>query len=147
MPQTKYIRWVPSPNNIKRIGRIHTWLYVCTAGVVGSRVDGLDILLLTTTGRKTGRKRRVPLPYIRDGERYVVIGSFGGNAKNPAWVGNLLEHPDVRVQLGAKRWSARAYVARDAERERLWSALTHEFPRYANYQTRTERQIPLVVLG
>lgn len=147
MPQTKYIRWVPAPRTIKRIDKIHTFLYVCTAGLVGGRMDGLDILLLTTTGKKTGRARRVALPFFRDGDRYLVVASFGGNPKNPAWFTNLVADPRVRVQRGSERWSARAEVAQGAERERLWAAITREFPRYAAYQTKTPRKIPVVVLG
>ena len=147
MPQTKYIRWVPAPQTIKRIDKIHTFLYAWTWGIVGGRLDGLDILLLTTTGKKTGRARRVALPFFRDGERYLLVASFGGNPKNPAWFSNLVADPRVQVQHGRQRWSARAEVPEGAERERLWAAITREFPRYAAYETKTPRQIPVVVLS
>jgi deazaflavin-dependent oxidoreductase (nitroreductase family) len=146
MPQTEYIRWVPAPNNIKRIGKIHTLLYVGTFGLVGGRIDGLDILLLTTIGKKTGRARAVPLPFFRVGSAVIVVGSFGGNAKDPAWVANVAERPEVRVQRGFRRWNARARLAQGEEREHLWTGLTQEFPRYAVYQTKTPRPIPLVVI-
>jgi deazaflavin-dependent oxidoreductase (nitroreductase family) len=145
-PQTNYIGWVPAPGNIKRIGKIHALLYAWTRGLLGGRVDGLDVLLLTTIGRKTRRARCVPLPYFRDGERFLVVASFGGNAANPAWVDNIRHDPEVEVQRGGRRWRTRARIAQDAERERMWSAITHEFPRYAVYQTKTERQIPVIVL-
>jgi F420H(2)-dependent quinone reductase len=146
MPQTEYIRWVPSPNNIKRIGKIHTLLYRCTFGLIGARMDGLDVLLLTTIGRKSGRSYCVPLPYFRDGERYLVVASYGGNTRNPAWVANIAANPTVHVQCGARRWTARARVAEGAERARLWADITHEFPRYAVYQTKTPREIPVIVV-
>jgi deazaflavin-dependent oxidoreductase (nitroreductase family) len=146
MPQTWYIPWVPSPNNIKRIGKIHVHLYRWTFGVVGGRLDGLDVLLLTTIGKKSGLERCVPLPYFRDGKRLLVVASFGGNARNPVWVDNIGANPTVQVQLGAKRWSTRAYVSEGAERERVWADITREFPRYAKYQANTARQIPVIVV-
>ena len=146
MPQTKYISWVPAPNTIKRIDKIHTWLYERTSGIIGSRLDGLDILLLTTTGKKTGRARSVPLPYFRDGSRYLLVASFGGNPKHPNWLANLVANPDVHVQCGHRRWSTRARVTEGDERARLWQEITYEFPRYAVYQTKTDRQIPVIVL-
>jgi F420H(2)-dependent quinone reductase len=146
VPQTCYIRWVPAPNNIKRIGKIHTWLYQATRGVIGRRLDGMDVLLLTTTGNKSGLPRCVPLPYFRVEGRTIVVGSFGGNAKNPAWIANIRHRPEVHVQAGAKQWDASARVSEGEERAGLWAALTHEFPRYANYQTKTDRLIPLVVI-
>lgn len=147
MPQKWYIPWVPAPNTIKRIDKIHTLLYEWTSGVIGSRLDGLDILLLTTTGKKTGVARRVPLPYFRDGSRYLLVGSFGGSPTNPAWVANLSANPHVSVQCGRLRWDTRALVAEGEERERLWSGITYDFPRYAKYQTKTERRIPVIVLN
>jgi deazaflavin-dependent oxidoreductase (nitroreductase family) len=146
MPQTRYIRWVPSPNNIKRIGKIHTVLYRWSFGLLGARIDGLDVLLLTTVGKKSGQSRCVPLPYFRDGDKYLLVGSYGGNARSPAWVANIAANPTVQVQRGPKRWTARARVATGAERDRLWADITREFPRYAVYQTKTARQIPVVVL-
>jgi deazaflavin-dependent oxidoreductase (nitroreductase family) len=146
MPQTKYIRWVPTPETIKRIAKLHVPLYRATWGILGGRVDGLDILLLTTLGKKTGLLRTVPLPYFRDGERYVLIASFGGNSKNPAWYNNLQAQPEVELQVGRKRMKACAKVADGAERERIWSRVTHDFPRYLRYQAQTARLIPVVVL-
>jgi deazaflavin-dependent oxidoreductase (nitroreductase family) len=146
MPQTKYIRWVPTPSWIKRIDKIHVPLYRFSRGLLGGRVDGLDILLLTTTGKKTGLARTVPLPFFRDGARYVLIGSFGGNPTNPAWVGNLTATPRVDVQVGARKFPALAQITQGAERERIWNQVTHDFPRYRVYQETTPRQIPVVVI-
>lgn len=146
MPQTNYISWIPAPQNIKRIGKIHTWLYVKTGGLIGSRLDGMDVLLLTTIGHRSGDPRCVPLPFFSVGGRLIVVASFGGNAKNPLWITNITKQPEVKVQRGRKCWDARARVSEGEERVELWKELTHEFPRYANYQTLTERLIPLVVI-
>ena len=146
MPQTNYISWIPAPQNIKRIGKIHTWLYEKTGGLIGSRLDGMDVLLLTTIGHRSGEPRCVPLPCFTVGGRLVVVASFGGNAKNPAWIANIKAKPEVKVQRGRKRWGARARISEGAEREEIWQGLTHEFPRYAKYQTLTDRLIPLVVI-
>jgi deazaflavin-dependent oxidoreductase (nitroreductase family) len=146
MPQTRYIRYVPSASAIKRIGEWHVRLYRATGGLIGRRVDGLDILLLTTVGNKTGLTRTVPLPYFRDGGRLVLVASFGGNAKHPAWFHNLKARPEVAVQVGKERFNVRAVVTEGGERARLWAQLTHDYPRYLNYQAKTERQIPLVAL-
>ncbi len=146
MPQNKYIRFVPRPNTIKHIGKWHVRLYRATRGLIGKRVDGLDILLLTTTGKKTGIARTVPLPYFRDGQDYVLVASFGGNDKNPAWIYNIKASADVKVEVGFRRFTARAHIPEGAERERIWAQITHDFPRYLNYQKKTERQIPVVVL-
>jgi deazaflavin-dependent oxidoreductase (nitroreductase family) len=146
MPQTQYIAYVPPPNAIKRIGKVHTLLYRATFGLIGRRLDGLDVLLLTTIGKQTGRARCVPMPYFRAGADYLLVASFGGNAKNPAWLGNLIANPEVHVQVGRQRFVAQARVAQSAERDRLWADITYEHPRYLEYQTRTSRIIPVVVL-
>lgn len=131
---------------IKRIGKIHTFLYVATRGLIGRYMDGLEVLLLSTIGKRTGLVRRVPLPCFRSGASYLVIASYGGNPKNPAWLDNVLANPRVDVQLGGQRWTTNARVAQGEERERLWQEVTREFPRYAVYQTKTERKIPIVVI-
>jgi deazaflavin-dependent oxidoreductase (nitroreductase family) len=146
MPQTDYVKWVPKERNMTRIGKLHVRVYRSTFGLIGSRIDGLDIMLLTTIGKKSGEERVVPLPFFRDGKRYVLIASFGGNDKNPAWLSNLSANPDVRIQVGPRRMKARAQVAESTERERIWSEITRAYPRYLAYQGKTERKIPIVVL-
>jgi len=145
-PQTSYIRWIPAPGNIKRIGRLHALLYAATGGLLGARLDGLDILLLTTTGRRSGQLRTVPLPYFRLCDRTVLVASFGGHSADPAWLRNIEREPQVQIRCGAQRSRVRASILQGEERARLWAALTHAFPRYGVYQTRTTRQIPLVEL-
>lgn len=145
-PQTDYIKWVPEPGLMKRMGHWHVRLYRLTGGILGGRMDGLDMLLLTTRGRKSGLERTVPLPYFRDGDRYLLIASYGGNARNPAWLDNLAANGEVTIQVGFRRRKARAEVAAGAEHERLWRELTASFPRYLEYQKKTARRIPIVVL-
>jgi deazaflavin-dependent oxidoreductase (nitroreductase family) len=143
----RYIRWVPGERVMKWTGRIHTALYRATRGAIGARADGLDVLLLTTRGSHTGRPRTSPLPYFRDGGDLVVIASFGGNARHPAWYANLLRDPKVRVRVRGREGGFEARPADAASRGRLWAAITAEQPRYLDYQRRTDRQIPVVVLA
>jgi deazaflavin-dependent oxidoreductase (nitroreductase family) len=103
-------------------------------------------LLLTTRGRRSGRTVTLPLIYGRDGDNQVIIASKGGAPENPAWYLNLTADPNVGVQVAADRFQAVARVATGAERERLWSMMVQVYPPYDDYQSRTERQIPVVVL-
>ena len=141
-----YIPWVPRPRTMKWMGRVHTALFRATRGLIGRRADGLDMLLLTTTGHRSGVARTVPLPYFRDAGRIVLVGSFGGNDRDPAWIANLRGDPEVAVQLAGRAVAGRARIADMAERERLWQAITSDHPRYLAYQSSTERQIPLAVI-
>ena len=101
---------------------------------------------LTTTGRRTGTARTVPLFAFDDGERLIVVGSRGGSAKDPAWAGNLRADPRASVSRGKEEWPVRAYEAQGEERERLWQIVSAEFPTYESYRRRTTRTIPLFVL-
>jgi deazaflavin-dependent oxidoreductase (nitroreductase family) len=145
-PQTDFVKWVPKPGLMKRLGRWHVALYRLTGGLLGGRMDGLEMLLLTTTGRKTGKARTVPLPYFRDGADYVLIASYGGNPRNPAWLDNIAANGDVTIQIGFRRAKARAVVADDAARDRIWREITALYPRYLAYQEKTPRRIPVVVV-
>jgi len=107
---------------------------------------GRTLLLLTTTGAKSGRPLTKPLGFSRDGERYVVIASKGGAPSNPAWYHNLVAHPEVIVEVGTERFSARASVAQGAERDRLYAQQAAAIPVFAKYQEMTSRRIPVVVL-
>ena len=106
----------------------------------------LPTLLLTTTGRKSGEPRALPLIYGTDGDRYVIIASKGGMPKHPVWFLNLEAKPECELQVGAKHLRARARVAEGEERERLWNAMVEVYPPYVDYQKNTERTIPVVVL-
>ena len=115
-------------------------------GVVGGMFDGTPMLLLTTTGAKSGQPRVAPLAYSSDGERLVVIASKAGAPTNPDWYHNLVAQPLVTVELGDERFAARASVAASPERERLYDQQAALMPGFAEYQRNTTRQIPVVVL-
>ena len=106
----------------------------------------MPTLLLTTTGNKTGLRRRTALIYAKDGATYLVVASNGGSAGPPAWYRNLDADPHVHVQVGAEEFDATARTATGEERERLWPLAAEVWPAYDEYQTRTARQIPVVVL-
>ena len=106
----------------------------------------ISILMLRTTGRKTGRQRTVALLYHRDESGYVVVGSKGGSDTPPAWLLNLEAAPQVEVQIGTKRFAANARLASDSERRRIWPEMTRIWPQYDRYQAQTRRVIPLVIL-
>jgi deazaflavin-dependent oxidoreductase (nitroreductase family) len=143
-----YLGW--ADRNWPLLGKLaggHTTLYRATAGVVGHRFPGAPpMLLLDHVGAKTARKRTSPLVYARDGENVVLVASKGGYPKHPGWFHNLRANPDTTVQIGARRSPVRARVASPEERKRLWPKVLQVYSGYADYQRRTEREIPLVVL-
>ena len=112
----------------------------------GAMPNGAPLLLLGTTGARSGQPRVNPLAYTRDGDRYVIIASKGGYATNPDWYHNLVANPEVTVEVGDKRFPARAIVTEGSERERLFNAQAALMPNFADYQTKTTRQIPVIVL-
>lgn len=124
----------------------HIRSYDSSDGAQGHLWRDLPTLLLTTRGRRSGAWRRTALIYGRDGENYVVVGSNGGAADHPLWYRNLSADPEVRVQVGADRFTARARTATAEEKPRLWRAMAGIFPRYDEYQSGTARDIPVVVL-
>lgn len=107
---------------------------------------GSKTLLLTTRGRKTGNATTTPLIYAEDGDNYVIVASKGGAPRHPGWYRNLSKDPDVQVQVKDDVFAARARTAAGDERERLWRLASQQWPDYDAYQTRTEREIPVVVL-
>jgi deazaflavin-dependent oxidoreductase (nitroreductase family) len=115
-------------------------------GKVGGQMAGLPLLLLTTTGAKTGRALTKPLAYTKDGDRVFVIASFAGSANNPAWLNNLVANPTVTVEVGSERFQARAVVTTGEERQRLFNTQADKIPIFHDYQKKTTRQIPVVVL-
>jgi deazaflavin-dependent oxidoreductase (nitroreductase family) len=112
----------------------------------GAMPNGSALLLLHTKGAKSGQLRVNPLAYTRDGDRYVIIASKGGYATNPDWYHNLVANPEVTVEVGEKRFPARAIVADGTERDRLFDAQAALMPNFAEYQTKTTRKIPVIVL-
>jgi deazaflavin-dependent oxidoreductase (nitroreductase family) len=115
-------------------------------GKVGGPFAGAPLLLLTTTGAKTGRKYTTPLVYQKDGDHIVVFGSKGGAPTHPAWYLNLVANPGVTVELPGETFEAEAATAEGAERERIWSTQKELMPGFADYESRTDRQIPVVLL-
>ncbi|WP_200211254.1 nitroreductase family deazaflavin-dependent oxidoreductase [Micromonospora coerulea] len=125
----------------------HIRRYVETDGAEGHEWrPGVFTLLLTTRGRRSGKLRRTALIYGRDGDAYLVVASQGGAPEHPAWYLNLLAEPEVQVQVGAEKFTARARTATPAEKPRMWQTMTATWPAYDGYQTRTDREIPVVVL-
>lgn len=132
---------------IKVMSRLNTWSYRVTGGRLGGRFrGGAPVMLLTTIGRKTGRRLTTPLLYLRDGERVVTVASKGGMDRHPLWYHNLVANADVDVQIGAAVAPMRAHTASDDDKAQLWPKLVAMYPDYASYQARTTRNIPVVVL-
>lgn len=113
----------------------------------GGNLQGPNpLILLTTTGAKSGQPRTSPLAYSKDGDRIVVLASKGGAPTNPDWYRNLVANPVVTVELGAESFQARATVTQGAERERLFAEHVRQMPGFGDYQQKTTRQIPVIVL-
>jgi deazaflavin-dependent oxidoreductase (nitroreductase family) len=125
---------------------VHRFLYRLTGGTLGRRLVNNDILLLTTVGRKTGRLHTVPLLFLEDGESLVVIASYGGRDRHPDWYLNLVERPSVHAQIRGTRRSYQAHTATPMERAGWWPRVIDAYGGYAEYQTRTTREIPVVIL-
>jgi deazaflavin-dependent oxidoreductase (nitroreductase family) len=124
----------------------HIRTYVESGGAQ-SRYFGKDALLLTTRGRKSGKLHRTALFYGRDGDRYVLVASNGGNQHNPNWYLNLLEEPAVELQVGKDIFDARAYPATEEEKPALWRLMVTIFPQYDVYQRKANRDIPVVIVA
>jgi deazaflavin-dependent oxidoreductase (nitroreductase family) len=124
----------------------HIRSYVETDGRSGHEWRGVPTLLLTTIGRKSGKRRRTALIYGKDGDHYVVVASRGGHKQHPAWYLNLVENPEVEVQVNADKFTARAHTATPEEKARLWPVMAAIWPAYDDYQAKTDREIPVIVL-
>ena len=126
---------------------IGTQLYKISRGRIGGRLSGLNVLLLTTTGRKSGKQRTTPLGYFRDEEgSYIIIGSNAGFNTHPAWFHNLKHQPHVTIQVKDKQLEVNAEVAGPDKRNQLWARLVELAPFYDNYTKKTSREIPVVIL-
>jgi len=115
-------------------------------GKVGGQMKGVPLLLLTTTGAQTGKPFTKPLAYTKDGDRIVVIASFAGSLHHPAWYVNLVKNPVVTIEIGSERFQARATAISGAQRQRLFDAQAKLLPVFNDYQKKTSREIPVVVL-
>ncbi len=132
---------------MKVFTRFHNFWYKLLGGRFVSRVGKVTMLLLTTTGRKTGKARTTPLQYMADGDDLVVVASWGGDDRHPMWYLNLQADPHVEVQVGSEKQARVARTATPAEKARLWPALVAQYKQYDDYRKRTEREIPLVMLS
>jgi len=132
---------------LRRLMGGHTAIYRATGGRIGHKVPGApQCLLLDHVGAKSGKRRTTPLAYMRDGDDLVIVASKGGYAKHPAWYHNLRANPDTTVQVGGERREVRATVAGAARRKKLWPRIVERYEGFADYQRKTDREIPLVIL-
>jgi deazaflavin-dependent oxidoreductase (nitroreductase family) len=131
---------------MKAFTKAHVWLYRSSSGKRGSSMQGKDIVLLTTKGRKTGADRTVPVVSFTDGADRIVVASKGGAPEDPAWFRNLQADPNVTVQLGQEIYRARAVIPEREERDRLWTRVVSEMPQFGGYEKKTTRVIPVVRL-
>ena len=127
-------------------GQEHVRRYLQTDGAEGHDWQGTTVLILTTTGRRSGEPRSTPLIYGKRGEDHVVVASKGGAEEHPAWYLNLSEQPEVTVQVRGDRFNARARTATAEEKPELWRMMIDRWPAYEEYQRKTGREIPVVVL-
>ena len=124
----------------------HAGVYRATGGKLFGRMGKSPILLLNTVGRKSGKKRTSPLLYVMDGEDFVIIASKGGAPTHPAWFLNLRNDPEATVEIGDREVRVRAEEADPQEKARLWRKMVEMYPTYDDYQKKTEREIPLLIL-
>jgi deazaflavin-dependent oxidoreductase (nitroreductase family) len=127
-------------------GKEHVRRYQETDGAEGHDWNNTTVLLLTTVGRNSGKPYTTPLIYQRHGDDYVIVASYGGAPDHPGWYKNLVAHPDVQVQVKGDKFEARARTASDDEKPGLWRIMAKAWPDYDNYQQKTDRRIPVVVL-
>ncbi len=131
---------------VKLFSAAHAFSYRLTGGRIGQRIAGAPVLLLTTTGCKSGKRRTAPLLYLGDGENYVIVASNGGSDRHPGWWLNLKKDPEAQVQIGKTRRPVRAERADEQEWARLWPLLVEMYSSYQEYQDGTQRKIPVVIL-
>ena len=125
---------------------VQVWVYRRTKGRLAGSMGGTPVLLLTTTGRKSGASRTRPVGFLPDGERFLVCGSNGGADRSPAWALNLRSHPDATVEVGARTLSVVATEVTGAEYEDVWARYVAAYPGFAGYRTKTQRHLPIFIL-
>ena len=140
--QQKLIKMVLKPASY-----LNTWLYRASGGKVGGRAAGAPVMLLTTTGRKSGQPRTAPLLYLEDNGNIVVVASQGGMPKDPLWFKNLEANPKAEIEIGQEKRQVNARRATDGEKAALWPKLTALYAGFDLYQSRTDRNIPVVILS
>ena len=120
--------------------------YESSGGTQGTTMRGMPVVVLTTVGAKSGKLRKAPLMRVEHEGRYAVVASLGGSAKNPVWYANVVAHPLVELQDGPSKWDMLAREVTDEEKATWWERAVAAFPDYADYQTKTDREIPVFVL-
>jgi len=131
----------------KLVTGIHRAVFTASGGRVGGRVMRMPVVMLTTTGRKSGKRRTTMLTSpVQEGENVVLVASYGGDDRHPTWYLNLRDDPDVEITIGGRHRHMRARVATPEERGALWPRIVEVYRDYGNYQTRTTREIPVVIL-
>ena len=133
-------------NSPKGWVRDHIKAYLESDGKTGHLWRGVHTLLLTTRGRKTGKLHRTALIYGREGKNFLIVASNGGAPKHPNWYQNLVINPKIEIQVGADKYSAFARTATNEEKPRLWKIMADIFPNYLDYQAKTTREIPVVII-
>jgi len=141
----QHVGTVPG-TDISLLGEEHVRVYRETNGEKGYIWNGVPILLLTTTGRKSGQPRTIPIIFTHYGDSWVIIASKGGSPTHPKWYLNIVGDPNVQVQVKADVYDAVARTAESPEREKIWAECVKTWPNYDIYQSRTDRQIPVVVI-
>jgi deazaflavin-dependent oxidoreductase (nitroreductase family) len=136
----------PAPSGVNDFNQSVIAEFRANGGKVGGPFAGASLLLLTTTGAKTGRTHTTPVVYATDGDRLVVFASKAGAPTNPAWYHNLVAHPTATVELGTERFEVRAEVTRGEERDRLFRQQAERVPQFGDYQRQTTRPIPVIAL-
>ncbi len=131
---------------VKLFGKAHKVVYRMCGGRVFAKLGRAPMLLLTATGRKSGKPRTTPLLYVEDGDGFAVVASFGGAPEHPSWYRNLEKNPEVTLQIENRVISVTASTATPEEKKRLWPRLTAIYPDYDTYQKETTRDIPVVLL-
>jgi len=153
VPDTELPPWTPTQERvatlvIRAMTALNIWIYRLTGGRLGGTfLRGAPVCLVTATGKRSGTPRTVALLYLADGDDVVLVASKGGMSHNPAWYHNMMANPDVDVEIGAGRRPMRARRATASERETLWPRLVAMYRDYADYQRRTTRTIPVVILS
>jgi deazaflavin-dependent oxidoreductase (nitroreductase family) len=139
-------RLIADPRAIDELNQSVIKEFRANHGKVGGPMEGMPVLLLTMTGAKTGRTLVRPLCYSRDGDRIVIIASYGGAPRNPPWYHNLVANPVVTVEVGTQKYQAKATQVSGPERDQLFAAQAKLMPFFTDYQNKTKRQIPLLTL-
>ena len=152
-PATRLPPWTPMQERlasvvVRLMTAANVWIYRLSGGRLGATfLRGAPVCLVTTTGKRSGQPRTVALLYLADGDDIVLVASKGGMSHHPAWYHNMVAHPEVQVQIGAITRTMRARRASDAEKAALWPKLVAMYRDYDDYQARTTRNIPVMILS